>query len=144
SSPCSMVATGATNRCGKPQSSPPRVTPSKSLSPATRSCNRSSTTAGCCCGSTSTASYNAARPAVGCRCKRWRTGTHPAQNRCSARNRRRQYGATLATLDTYCIGAAMDNATTLMLFRNLGTSLAIGLLVGLERGWQQRDAHEGR
>lgn len=38
----------------------------------------------------------------------------------------------------------MNNDITLLLFRNLGTALAIGLLVGLERGWQQREAHEGR
>lgn len=38
----------------------------------------------------------------------------------------------------------MHNDITLVLFRNLGTALAIGLLVGLERGWQQREAHEGQ
>lgn len=38
----------------------------------------------------------------------------------------------------------MNNDMTLLLFRNLGTALAIGLLVGLERGWQQREAHAGR
>lgn len=38
----------------------------------------------------------------------------------------------------------MNNDITLVLFRNLGIALAIGLLVGLERGWQQREAHEGQ
>ncbi|MES1925995.1 MgtC/SapB family protein [Salinisphaera sp. T31B1] len=38
----------------------------------------------------------------------------------------------------------MDTDTTLILFRNLGVALAIGLLVGLERGWQQRQADSGQ
>lgn len=38
----------------------------------------------------------------------------------------------------------MTDDITLVLFRNLGIALAIGLLVGLERGWQQREAHEGQ
>ncbi|HLQ86676.1 MAG TPA: MgtC/SapB family protein [Salinisphaeraceae bacterium] len=38
----------------------------------------------------------------------------------------------------------MDNSTMLELFRNLGIALAIGLLVGLERGWQQREVPEGQ
>src|SRR5699024_2544658 len=42
------------------------------------------------------------------------------------------------------IGAALNNDMTLLLFRNLGLALAIGLLVGLERGWPQREVHEGR
>lgn len=38
----------------------------------------------------------------------------------------------------------MHNEITLVLFRNLGIAFAIGLLVGLERGWQHRDANEGQ
>jgi len=38
----------------------------------------------------------------------------------------------------------MNNDMTLVLFRDLGIALAIGLLVGLERGWQQREASEGQ
>src|SRR5699024_6605622 len=41
-------------------------------------------------------------------------------------------------------GVGMDNSTMLELFRNLGIALAIGLLVGLERGWQQREVPEGQ
>jgi len=38
----------------------------------------------------------------------------------------------------------MDSDTTLILFRNLGVALAVGLLIGLERGWQQREAGVGQ
>lgn len=38
----------------------------------------------------------------------------------------------------------MSNDLTLLLFRNLGIALAVGLLIGLERGWQQREAEEGQ
>lgn len=37
----------------------------------------------------------------------------------------------------------MDADSTLILFRNLAVALAIGLLIGLERGWQKRDALAG-
>ena len=38
----------------------------------------------------------------------------------------------------------MNADTTLLIFRNLGVALAIGLMVGLERGWQQREAGAGQ
>lgn len=38
----------------------------------------------------------------------------------------------------------MDADTTLLVFRNLAVSLAVGLMVGLERGWQQREADAGQ
>jgi len=38
----------------------------------------------------------------------------------------------------------MDIDTSLLVFRNLAVALAVGLLVGLERGWQQREASAGQ
>ncbi|MES1928393.1 hypothetical protein SADO_04020 [Salinisphaera dokdonensis CL-ES53] len=38
----------------------------------------------------------------------------------------------------------MDTDSTLILFRNVAVALAIGLLIGLERGWQKRDAVSGQ
>ena len=38
----------------------------------------------------------------------------------------------------------MDPDSTLALFRNVAVALAIGLLIGLERGWQKREAIAGR
>jgi len=31
-----------------------------------------------------------------------------------------------------------------LVFYHLGVALAIGLMIGLERGWQERDAEEGQ
>jgi len=38
----------------------------------------------------------------------------------------------------------MDTGTSLIVFRNLAVALSVGLLVGLERGWQQRDVGAGQ
>lgn len=38
----------------------------------------------------------------------------------------------------------MDADSTVVVFRDVGVALAIGLLIGLERGWQQREAGAGQ
>ncbi|GAB3679459.1 MgtC/SapB family protein [Salinisphaera aquimarina] len=38
----------------------------------------------------------------------------------------------------------MEIDPTLLAFRNLAVALAVGLLIGLERGWQKRDADSGQ
>ena len=72
------------------------------------------------------------------------TAVRPATLPVRARARQRPRSCVIQWIDGARHGDTMNADTTLLIFRNLGVALAIGLMVGLERGWQQREADAGQ